>query len=200
MRHYLTIRGRAAAILLLPALAILGAAAGAQDTPNAILLVAKPGLGDPSFRETVVLVTRHRRGGVVGVVLNRPSTMRLGEAFPELPALRERPELVFRGGPVAPTTVVLVVQSTDRPARALHLLEQVYMTLDVDLLGRLAGQADAPPFRVYAGYAGWAPGQLEHEIHRGDWYVLEAEPDTIFHADPGTMWRELVKRASSRST
>jgi len=190
---------RVAGALLLVALGLGGASAGAQIRPNGVLLVARPELTDPNFAETVVLVTRHAHGGAVGVILNRPTTVTLPEAFPSLEHLRGRREVVFHGGPVARATTVFVFRAAARPPEALHVLEDVYLGLDPGLLGRLLAGPPPPALRVYAGYAGWTPGQLEAEIHHGSWHVLDADASTIFEADPRTMWRTLLRRASSRS-
>src|SRR5262245_16121363 len=187
--------------LLAAALGLLAAAAAAQDAPNGVLLVARPELADPNFRETVVLVTRHPGGGAVGVILNRPTPLRVNQLLPEHQAFRERADRIFSGGPVSPRNVVAVFRAKERPEAALRVLPDVYLTLDGVVLDELLRRPDAPrELRVYAGYAGWAPGQLEAEIARDDWYVLEPDADTIFRADPATLWRDLMRRALSRST
>jgi putative transcriptional regulator len=184
--------------VLLPVTLVLGAGvAAAEDRPNAVLLVARPELTDPNFDRTVILVTRHQGGGAVGVVLNRPTATRLGEVFPAEKALKDRPDVLFSGGPVSRGALVLVFRSVNRPANALRVLDDVYMTLDPGLLERVIGQPDAE-FHLYAGYAGWAPGQLEAEIHHGGWHVLEPDDDTLFRMAPHTMWPTLLERASGR--
>ena len=184
---------------LLTGLALGVPGATAQARPNGVLLVARPELTDPNFVETVVLVTRHAHGGAVGVVLNRPTALTLAEAFPSNERLRGRQDVVFQGGPVARGTAVFVFRAPARPPEALHVLEDVYLSLDRGLLERLLAGPSLPALRVYAGYAGWAPGQLEAEIHGGGWHVLDPDAATIFEADPRTIWRTLLRRATSRS-
>jgi putative transcriptional regulator len=187
--------------LLAAGLWLLATVTAAQDTPNGVVLVAKPELVDPNFRETVVLVTRHPGGGAVGVILNRPTRILASQLLPEHEGLRGRTDRLFAGGPVAPRSVVAVFRSGERPAAALRVLVDVYLSLDGVFLDGLLRRPDAPrELRLYAGYAGWAPGQLEAEIARDDWYVLEVDHDTIFRADPATLWRQLHQRASSPST
>lgn len=187
--------------LLAAGLWLLATVTAAQDTPNGVVLVAKPELVDPNFRETVVLVTRHPGGGAVGVILNRPTRILASQLLPEHEGLRGRTDRLFAGGPVAPRSVVAVFRSGERPAAALRVLVDVYLSLDGVFLDGLLRRPDAPrELRLYAGYAGWAPGQLEAEIARDGWYVLEVDHGTIFHADPATLWRELHQRASSPST
>jgi len=180
--------------------ALFGEVGANQSTrPNGVLLVARPELTDPNFVETVVLVTRHTHGGAVGVILNRPTAVTLAEALPSLERLRGGPDTVFHGGPVARTTLVFAFRSATAPPMALHVLADVYLSLDADLLRRMLAGARPDALRVFAGYAGWSPGQLEAEIHRGSWHVLDADPETIFEMDPRTMWRTLLRRATSRS-
>ena len=187
-----------ALLLTVLALGVPGAPA-ARERPNGVLLVARPELTDPNFAETVVLVTRHARGGAVGVILNRSTGRTLAEAFPSHGELRGRRDVLFQGGPVAGTTPVFVFRSAVRPPEALPVLEDIYLSLDPALLERLLAGPPPPALRVFAGYAGWAPGQLEAEIHHGGWHVLDADRATIFEADPATLWRTLLRRATSRS-
>jgi putative transcriptional regulator len=193
--------GRLAAMaVLLPA--AVGAShqpAAAPPPPNGVLLVARPELSDPNFRRTVVLVTRHAHGGAVGVILNRPTAVPLKEVFPAHPHLAARADVLYRGGPVSGETLVFVFRSSAPPPNALRVLEDVYMSLDRGLLEAMVARPDPGELRVYAGYAGWAPGQLEAEIHHGGWHVLDADPTTIFRADPQTLWPTLLRRATSRS-
>jgi putative transcriptional regulator len=189
-----------ALVLVALALTVAAPMVAADDRPNSVLLVATPHLVDPNFRETVVLATRHAGGGTIGVVLNRPTPVRLEQALPGHAALRGRPDRLFAGGPVAPRALTAVFQSKSRPAGdALRVLDDVYLSLDARVLEDVLGGPDGlPPLKIYAGYAGWAPGQLELELAREDWYVLEPDGETIFRADPGTLWRELLRRATAR--
>jgi putative transcriptional regulator len=175
-------------------------AAGAQEAPNGVLLIAKPDLVDVNFRETVVLATRHAGGGTVGVILNRPTPRLVSKMFPEYEALRGRPDHLFLGGPVSPRGLVALFRSKEQPAEALRILPDVYLGLAATLLDGLLRRPDAPrDLRLYVGYAGWAPGQLENEMTRNDWHILEPDAETIFRTDPATLWRTLLRRATSRS-
>lgn len=170
------------------------------DKPNAVFLVANPRLQDPNFSKTVVLVTQHRANEPMGVIINRPTPLALSEVFPENANLKKRNDPVHFGGPVSPMTLVFVFQSAERPQDALRVLDDVYLSVSPGLLSELLGRPRFPErLKVYAGYAGWAPGQLQNEIHRGDWYVLNADAETLFKTEPKNIWHELVKRASARS-
>jgi putative transcriptional regulator len=172
----------AAASLLLA----LCSAGGMAQAPNGVLLVAKPGLLDPNFSRSVVLVTQAEDGSTVGVILNRPTSVRHEPTG----------EPVFTGGPVMPRTMVALFRSGTVPAApSFHVLQGIYLSMHPAILGNLK-----PPYRLYSGFAGWEPGQLEAEIARDGWYVLPASAELLFRADSAGMWEELVDRASAHRT
>lgn len=178
-------------------------AAGAQDTilANGVFLVAKPELLDPNFRETVVLITLpHVGGGPLGVIVNRPLTARLSQVLPDVGAVPEDYDLVYRGGPVARNQLLFLVRTAQRPEGSLQVLSDVFLSGDGKLLDRImSGELTVTAFRAYAGHSGWAPGQLQAEILRGGWHVIQADADAIFADDPSTVWETLIKRINTRS-
>ena len=176
-------------------------ALGADDMANAVFLIADPGLQDPNFRETVVLVTHPREGGPWGVIINRPLEHRLNEVFTEYETLKNRKDVLFFGGPVARDGLVFLVRSSKPPPRAVPVLRDIYFISDIDWIdGLLQRPEPTRGLRVYSGYSGWAPGQLQSEIARGGWHVLPADAETVFDKDPARIWPELIKRASVRQT
>jgi putative transcriptional regulator len=176
-------------------------APGAEDMANAVFLIANPGLQDPNFRETVVLVTHPREGGPWGVIINRPLDHRLTEVFTEYETLKNRKDVLFFGGPVAREGLVFLVRSMKPPPRAVPVLRDVYFISDIDWIEELLQRPEPTRgLRVYSGYAGWAPGQLQREIERGGWHVLPADAETVFDKDPARIWPELIKRAATRQT
>lgn len=183
---------------LVSALAFVAGAAFAQ--PNGILLVARPGMPDPNFSETVVLVTWTEEMTTVGVVLNRPSVRRLVDVAPNWPGAEDFKEQIYSGGPVMRQVLVAVFESEHEPkARAFRVLPHLYISMHPGNLGPLIAR---PPerMRLYAGFSGWAPRQLEAEVDRGTWYMLRATEDVIFRKDTAGMWRELVEKARGSRT
>ena len=173
-----------ARIITALSLLLFAAVALAQaERPNGILLIAKPELSDRNFSRSVVLVTQASDGGTVGVILNRPLGRTHSSGAP-----------IFFGGPVMQEVIVALFRSERAPpAPAFHVLKGVYLSMhpgNVDPLleGRGAG-------RVYMGFSGWAPGQLESEMQRDGWYVLPASEAIIFRDDTAGMWDELVAKA-----
>ena len=146
------------------------------------LLVASPTLGDPNFSRTVVLLLEHNDEGAVGVVLNRPSELLVGGALPAWDTFAARPSVVFVGGPVAEGTAICLGRSRG--------------TDEVDVLDLERDPDDLAPdqVRLFAGYAGWVPGQLEAEIAEDAWFVVDAEPDDVLSDDPDGLWARVLRR------
>ncbi|MCW5623182.1 MAG: YqgE/AlgH family protein [Burkholderiales bacterium] len=190
--------GRAARIgLLLLLLAAGPAVGGVEDSERAVLLVASPQMLDPNFARTVVLVSFPQDVGPMGVVLNRPVGATLGDILTDRPDLRERRDPLFFGGPVEPDGILFVFRAPEHPLRALPVVDDLYFSGDGTLFDEVARAADgARQRRFFAGYAGWAVGQLDAEVARGDWYVLDVDADTVFDiAGTPDLWARLLQRA-----
>jgi putative transcriptional regulator len=158
------------------------------EAPNALLLVAKPTLADPNFRETVVLVTQAADASTVGVILNRP-----------LARTHERTgETLYLGGPVMREVLVALFRSEQAPeASAFHVLKGIYLTMHPHNIEALLEERRRE-YRLYAGFSGWAPGQLQSELERDGWYVLAPSETLLFRPDTRGMWDELVRKARGR--
>ena len=177
-----------------------GGLAGAQqhEPPNGLFLVAKPGLLDPNFRRTVVLVTQAPDFSTVGVILNRPTTLDLKQFLPDEFPTGEYRDTLFFGGPVMRQVIVQLFRAEQAPeAPAFHVLKDLYLSLHADNLRRLLA-GGAIRYRLYAGFSAWAPRQLESEFQREGWYVLPADVETIFRDEMEGLWQELVQRAEKR--
>jgi putative transcriptional regulator len=136
-----------------------------------------------------VLVADHNDEGAMGVILNRPSGMTVSDAAPDLEAYMGGETPIFAGGPVQPTSGVVLAEVTeaDEP-----IFEDVVL---VPGLGELADVVDvAGRVRVFAGYAGWGPGQLDGELEREDWIVDPARASDVFSESPEALWGEVLER------
>lgn len=174
--------------LLALLLAASGALAQQHEPANGVLLVAKPELDDPNFGRSVVLVTQREDGQTIGVILNRPT-----------PARHEGRPLWF-GGPVMVRSVVALFEAPQPPeASAFHVLKQIYLSMHPRNLAALL-EPGAPRHRFYAGFAAWAPGQLESEFGRDAWHVLPADESLLFRDDMSGLWEELLKKAAGPAT
>jgi len=170
-----------------------------HDAANGLFLVAKPGLLDPSFRQTVVLVTQAPDFSTVGVIINRPTTLKLQQFLPDEFATGQYRDAIFFGGPVMRQAIVALFRADEAPAApAFHVLKDLYLSLHPDNLRWLLAGGGATRYRLYAGLSGWAPRQLESEFEREGWYVLPADVETIFRRSTEGLWQELVQRAEKR--
>ena len=162
-----------------------------MDTLQGQLLIASPGLLDPNFRRTVVLVTEHNEEGAAGLVLNRPSPTEVSEVVPQLEPLVEDGEQVWVGGPVQPNAVLVLGEFLDPDDAAVPLFGSLgFPSLDEpDEVVPMTTRR-----RVFAGYAGWGSGQLEDELSREDWIVEPALPDDAFTEAPDELWRDVLRR------
>jgi len=165
---------------------------------KSILLVARKNLPDPFFRDSVVLITRSGGPTPVGVIVNHPTDVPLSRVFSDIERLRSRDETLFFGGPVMPEQLLVVFRAAVPPTAAIEVLDGVYMSLSRELLRELLGRENpVEGLRVFAGHAGWAPGQLESEVARGDWHLVTADARMVLEMEPEKLWKELERRASA---
>lgn len=166
-----------------------------SSVEKGVLLVASPSLVDPNFHHTVLLILQHGPGGTAGLVLNRSTDVMLSEAVPDVIALKGSRHRVFVGGPVAPTQLLMLFRLTHPPADAQRVFDGVYVGGTHALLERIVTQPKpTETFRAFAGFAGWAPGQLEFEMQQGSWGVLPSDSFDLFDKDPATLWPDCLTR------
>ncbi|MFC5722727.1 YqgE/AlgH family protein [Streptomyces gamaensis] len=176
------------------------------------LLVATPSLADPNFDRAVVLLLDHDEEGSLGVILNRPTPVGVADILQSWAALAGEPGVVFQGGPVSLDSAlgVAVVPGEEPGADGFPLARRAGRG---DPIGwrRVHGaiglvDLEAPPellaeavgsLRIFAGYAGWGPGQLEDELVEGAWYVVESEPGDVSSPAPQRLWRSVLRRQRS---
>ena len=164
------------------------------------LLVATPKLADPNFDRAVVLLLDHDAEGTLGVVLNRPTPVGVGDVLEAWAALAGVPQVVFQGGPVSLDSALALAVIPGEPRqddgpdllgwRRVHgAIGLVDLEAPPELLASALGS-----LRIFAGYAGWGPGQLEDELSEGAWYVVESEPGDVSSPSPERLWREVLRR------
>lgn len=167
-------------------------ALGSPEPAGGRLLVATPLLADPNFARTVIYLLEHDGGGTVGVVLNRPSRTPVGQVLPDWHEAVSGPPVVFGGGPVQPDGA-LCLAHLDSDGPGVRLVVDGVGTVDLDGdLALIAGVARR--LRVFAGHAGWSPGQLETELGEGAWWVVHGSPDDLFSSEPRSMWSAVLRR------
>lgn len=181
------------------------------------LLVATPGLADPNFERTVVLMLEHGGEGALGLVINRPATAEVTEALPEWSEQAAAPAVLFKGGPVEQDAVIAIGQFATTPglpqtgdepgggldddtrdessaeSAAVQPLFADLVTVDVSVPpGPLA--AALRGVRLFVGYAGWEAGQLESEISAGSWFVVNLDSADLLSPEPAALWRVVLAR------
>jgi putative transcriptional regulator len=160
--------------------------------------VASPSLNDPNFHHTVLLLVKHGSEGTLGLVLNRSTNVLLTQVLPNLTALKGTNHRLFVGGPVEPARLLLLFRLKEAPADARPVIDGLYIGSTPALLERVLTEAKpTEDFRAFAGYAGWAPGQLEFEMLQGSWAVLPLEGVDIFNKDQASLWPNSIARLQS---
>jgi len=171
------------------------------------LLVATPVIGDPNFHRTVVLMLDHGDSGALGVVINRPTEVDLRESLPGWYDLAAAPSVVFVGGPVERTGAIglgrpvdgAVPEAPDHPDDSLWSpvatgRSELGPLATVDLSRQPDPTAGLDAVRVFVGYSGWGPGQLEGELDQEAWVVADARPGDLWSADPEGLWERVLRR------
>jgi putative transcriptional regulator len=166
-----------------------------EQTLSPALLVAMPQLADPNFRRTVILLVHHNDDGTFGLVLNRGTDLRTTDLCASLDVLwgGDDEDLVSWGGPVQPNTGwVLLGEDAEPAVEGKRVTDGIFFASSLESLRRAA---EAPPdrLRLFLGYAGWSPGQLEEEIGQGAWIVAPASPRIVFDTAHDAMWEKVLE-------
>lgn len=190
-------RGAASALVgLIVALAATTSVQGGDRSPaTGRFLVAERQLDDPNFVETVVLLVDYDSDGAMGLIVNWPTEAPVGMLLPDLEGIERRADTVWVGGPVSRQLMMMLMRSEEDLPGAERVFADVHFSSSRELLERLAaGAVEVGAVRLYSGYAGWAPGQLEMELAVGGWRVLPGDSELIFDTDPDAIWSRLMAR------
>jgi putative transcriptional regulator len=164
-----------------------------------VLLIAGKNLNDPNFAKTIILITEYSNNGTVGLVLNRPTEIPVAEALPGITDFIPFLNYLYIGGPVATASVSLLLKSESPIEGTNQVTKDVYHINSRHLFKNLQlNKLDGQFIRIYAGFSGWSPGQLESELLRGDWYIWHAEINLIFNAEPDFLWDELIQKVTAK--
>ncbi len=161
-------------------------------------LVARREMPDPNFAKSVVLLLEYSEGGALGLVINRPSKVELSTLAEEFEGLASSTEPIYVGGPVPAESLFVIFRAEKAPEGSEPVFGKVHVTRSATVLQGLV-DADRPTdYRVFFGYAGWAPGQLDNEISRGDWHVVDPDEESVFAARPAEVWEFLIPPEPTR--
>jgi putative transcriptional regulator len=182
---------------------LLPAAASAAEVPaQGKLLVATELVEGELFAETVVLLLFYDETGAFGLVVNRPTDVSPDELLADEEGIADYDGTLFWGGPVQMDSLRALLRTDEPPEEAEKILDSVYLVSLEDALQM--GPTDPARLRLYIGYAGWAPGQLDYELARGSWRVVPATDDLVFAEAPRELWKQLApaheQRAAAKTT
>lgn len=162
-------------------------------------LLATDKVRDKDFAHTVILITEHNWHGTTGIIINMPSKKAPSEVLPYIKGIGDVDDVVWFGGPVDNAQITMLIRSKEAPDYSVHLFADVYASSSADTLSAMLAGEEAGRFRLYAGYTGWAPRQLEIEVAQGGWYVMDAWSADIFEdAGADEVWARLVGRVHGR--
>jgi putative transcriptional regulator len=188
-RHVLYI-----AVWALSARAVSAQSKKPEDLAAGKLLVVPREAPDPRFAQSVVLLVRYDRSGALGLMINHRSAIPISRALTDIRGSDKRSDPIYLGGPVETTAVMALVRSQTEPGEASRIFDNLFLvTSKKGLEGALAAKTPAD-LHIYAGYCGWASGQLEGEIELGGWYIFDRNEADVFDARPDTLWSRLVGR------
>ena len=175
-----------------------------QETPGinnqvrlarGVLLIAQESMVDPNFSNTVLLITEYEETGTVGLVLNRPLENPAVEILPQLQELGLDSYNLYLGGPVRLNSLRLLVQTEAGLDDYYHVVDNIFQITDLRGVQNLLKQEKVQfRIRLYAGYAGWYPGQLERELLRGGWHLYRSDTSLVFTDDPASLWERLIEQ------
>jgi putative transcriptional regulator len=170
-----------------------------SDSLRGSFLIAAKQLRDDNFHKTVVLMLEHGENGSMGLVVNRPSSIRVSHALAGYFNLPETDDVVFGGGPVEPSALVIIHDDMNFKDDGPSVLPGLFVGGSPEAFERVICEATSSDslkhsFRVLSGYAGWGPGQLDSEIDRGDWHVHPACREMVFHEDPYAIYDDVMKK------
>ena len=190
--------------LFLAACAILAIAWAApvrasDPDDDSIILVAKRQLQDKLYGSTIVLTRPIGAERHVGFIINKPTQVTLGKLFPGHEPSRKVVDPVFLGGPVSPEVIFALVQGKQSPGgRSIKILDDLYLAIDSDVVDSVI-EKQSTQARFFAGMVLWRPGELNEELKRGLWYVLDAKSDLALRKSTEGMWEELVGRSERKA-
>lgn len=170
----------------------------AQPPTKGSLLIAREGLSDPRFSETVVLLLQHDTGGSLGIMLNRPTWVTPTTVFPELDFLDDYEGHIYIGGPLQRSNILILSKGVGNlETDAILVMEDIYASSELDFLRLVTNFAkNESTLRLYTGHAEWGPQQLDQEIKRGDWHIIPAKPELIFASEPLKLWLQTLSSGS----
>jgi putative transcriptional regulator len=171
------------------------AAEPVAEPAETLVLVARPAMTDPLYGQSILVAHEMPGGQHVGFILNRPTDLKLDEAFPGHEASKSVTEPLYLGGPSDLNAVFALVHSQSAPKEGtLPLTDDIYLAISESAVDEAMTPGEKGQSRFFAGAVVWRPGELAEEIRRGAWYVLEATAERVLPKKTAGLWENLVKQ------
>lgn len=172
--------------------------AGDTDFDVGSLLCADRSLRDPNFAQTIILIVKYDEEGTLGLILNRRSEVPISRILDDWKEAKGRKEPIFVGGPVEKSSLLALFRSRAKSEDSRSILREVRLVSDHAQLQHMLQSSSGPDkFRLYAGYAGWAPEQLEEEIEAGAWHIFPGDANAVFDSDPDSLWMRMIRKSET---
>jgi putative transcriptional regulator len=160
-----------------------------------MFLVSARELQDRHFRKTVVYILRHNQNGTLGLIINRPGALPLSHAIDNIDIDHASQHRLFYGGPVETSIITMLMENLSAAPLAEHIAGDIYFSNRRIVMERLLKEKKPPSkLHFFYGHAGWIAGQLEQELDRGDWHLIDGNPRSIFSSEIGTLWQRLIRK------
>jgi putative transcriptional regulator len=170
-----------------------------EDLAPGKILVTPRDSPDPHFANSVIVLARYDRTGALGLMIHYKSDLAIQRALSGLKGAEKRTDPVFVGGPVELPVVLALIRSKTAPQGASVVTGNLYLMMSKESIGAalLAGRP-ASDLRIFLGYSGWGPGQLEREVQRSGWYIFDYDESTVFDEHPDTLWERMIVKTERR--
>jgi putative transcriptional regulator len=170
-----------------------------EDLAQGKILIMKRDAADPLFARSVVVLARYDKTGALGLMLHYRSDLPIGHALSGVKGAEKRTDPLFVGGPVELQTVLALVRADSPPAEATLVTGKLYLAASKQgIENALAKQPNPAALRIFLGYVGWGPAQLEREVRLGGWYIFDYDESLVFDEHPETLWNRLIAKAESQ--
>ena len=166
----------------------------AGPTPGMFLVSARK-LRDRHFRESVIYILRHNNHGTLGLIINKPGTLPLSRALDNVDAEHARHHRLYFGGPVETSAIIMLMKNIPESPLVEHITGDIYFSNQRIVMERLLQEKkSASKLHFFHGHAGWTTGQLEQELSRGDWHLIDGNPRSVFSSEIKTLWHRLIRK------
>lgn len=180
--------------LLLPAPGCQAQSTRPADLAQGRILIMQRDAPDPLFAHSVIVLARYDPNGALGLMIHYRSNLTIQRALAGMKGAGKRTDRLFVGGPVDLESVLALVRADSPPAGATHVARKLYLMASKQGVETSLSGAKASDLRLYLGYVGWGPGQLEREVGLGAWYSFDYDESMVFDEHPETLWQRLIEK------